>query len=154
MASPPDIGRLGLEAKAYRDTANDYTTPTWSEVTNIRDLTQNLEKGEADMSTRGSGGFRAVRGTLKNGTVEFQMLFAPSDPEFTAIQNAYFNNEILHMAFMSGDITTAGEQGLRGWFDVLNFSRSEALEEGQLVDVTMALAPALAAEPPYWYTVP
>ena len=45
--------KIGLEAKLYRNTGT-YESPSWSEMTNVRDLTLNVEKGEADVTTRGA----------------------------------------------------------------------------------------------------
>jgi len=47
--------RLGLDARLYRNTGS-YASPTWNFVQNVKDLTLNLEVGEADVSTRGTGG--------------------------------------------------------------------------------------------------
>lgn len=33
----------------------------------------NLEKGEADVTTRANNGWRATKGTLKEGSIEFEM---------------------------------------------------------------------------------
>jgi hypothetical protein len=48
-----------MEARLYRNTA-DYASPTWAEVTNVKDVTLNLEKGEVDVTTRANGGWRAT----------------------------------------------------------------------------------------------
>ena len=56
--------KLGLHAKLYRNTGSGGT-PAWNEIPNVRDVTLNLETGEADVSTRGNGGWRANIGTLK-----------------------------------------------------------------------------------------
>jgi len=66
--------RLGLQARLYRNTGT-YAVPVWEAVNNVKDLTLNLEKGEADVSTRNSNGWRATIGTLKEGSVEFQMVW-------------------------------------------------------------------------------
>lgn len=50
----------------------------------------NLEKGEADLTTRASGGWRATEGTLKDASVEFEMVWDTEDAGFTAIKDAYF----------------------------------------------------------------
>jgi hypothetical protein len=64
--------RLGLDAKLYRNTGT-YAAPVWNEVKNVKDLTLNLEAGEADVTTRGNNGWRATLATLKDGSVEFEM---------------------------------------------------------------------------------
>jgi len=70
--------RLGMDAKLYRNTG-DYATPTWVEVSNVKDVTLNLEKGEADVTTRANAGWRATVGTLKDASIEFQMVWDTVD---------------------------------------------------------------------------
>ncbi|MCC7085615.1 MAG: hypothetical protein IT427_11490 [Pirellulales bacterium] len=120
--------RLGLEAKLYRNTGT-YASPTWVEVTNVKDLTLSLEKGEADVTTRANSGWRATIGTLKDASIEFQMVWDTADANFTAIQEAFFDNTQIEFAVMDGGIAASGSQGLRATFDVLSFTRNEALEE-------------------------
>ena len=67
--------KLGLDAKLFQNTGT-YATPTWDEITNVRDLTLNLEAGEADVTTRGNAGWRATVATLKDGSIEFEMVRA------------------------------------------------------------------------------
>jgi hypothetical protein len=142
--------RLGLDCKLYRN-AGSYSSPDWREVGNVRDVTLNLEKGEADVTTRANNGWRAIAGTLKDGTVEFEMVWDTSDANFTALQSAYFGNTQVEMAVMDGNINTIGSQGLRATFEVMNFSRNEALEEAVTVSVTLRVA--RATNPPSWYKV-
>ena len=66
--------KLGMEARLYYDAAGMSADPTWTELTNVRDLTLNLEKGEADLTTRANNGWRATEGTLKDASVEFEMV--------------------------------------------------------------------------------
>ncbi len=62
--------RLGMQAKLYHGAAGASAT---SELTNVKDVTLNLETGESDVTTRASNGWRATIATLKNGSVEFTM---------------------------------------------------------------------------------
>ena len=141
---------LGLDAKAYRNTAT-WALPTWDEITNIKDVTINLEAGDADVTTRGGGGFRQSVATLKDGSVDFQMVWDTSDSDFTALKDAFFNNTSIELSFMDGAIGTAGSQGLHADFSVTNFSRSEALEEALMVDVTVKVTKS--SNTPEWLTV-
>ena len=142
--------RLGLDAKLYRNTGT-YETPTWVEMTNVKDLTLNLESGEADVSTRGAGGWRATVATLKDGSIEFEMVWDTEDAGFTAIQQAWFGNTSIEFAVMDGDITTSGSQGLRATFSITKFSRNEPLEEA--LSVSVSAKPTYAANAPEWMTV-
>jgi predicted secreted protein len=147
-----DNGILGKDCQAsYCDTLLDgsnTSTATWNAVDNIRDLTLNLDKGEADMKTRGSGGWDQTKTTFKSATVEFEMLWKPSDQAFAAIRDAYLADTEIAFAAMDGDINASGSQGLASNFEVSTFSRSEPLEEGVKVSVT--LKPSSHTE---WYEV-
>jgi len=141
--------RLGMDAKLYRNTG-DYATPVWVEVSNVKDVTLNLEKGEADVTTRANGGWRATVGTLKDASIEFQMVWDTVDAGFDAIRQAFFNNTPIEFAVMDGDITDPDSEGLRATFDIFNFTRNEALEEAILVDVS--IKPTYADNAPEWIT--
>ena len=142
--------KAGMQAKLYRNTAT-YETPTWALVPNVKDLTLNLEKGQADVTTRANSGWKASIGTLKDGGIEFEMVWDTEDEGFSAIRDAYLNDTALELAVMDGDITVAGSQGLRAAFVVTNFSRKEPLEEGISVSVTLKVA--YSENAPEWMTV-
>jgi len=143
--------KLGMEAKLYYDPAG-VSGGSWTELTNVKDLTLNLETGEADVTTRGNAGWRATVATLKDGSIEFEMVWDTTDAGFTAIKDAYFNNTAIGFAIMDGDITTTGSQGLQADFSITNFSRNEALEEAITVNVTAK--PTYSTTAPAWVTVP
>src|SRR6187455_1224412 len=119
--------KLGMEAKLYRNSGS-YASPTWAELDNVKDLTLNLEAGEADVTTRGNAGWRATIASLKDGSIEFDMVWDTADASFTAIKDAFFGGTAVEFAVMDGDIETAGSQGLRASMSITGFSRSEALE--------------------------
>ena len=143
--------KLGMEARLYRNTGT-YETPTWTEIDNVKDVTLNLETGEADVTTRANNGWRATAATLKDGSVEFEMVWDTADAGFTAVQEAYFDNTSIEFAVMDGDIATSGTQGLRATMAVTNFSRNEPLEEAITVSVT--IKPTYADNAPEWMEVP
>ena len=143
--------KLGLEAKLYRNTGT-YATPTWKEMENVKDLTLNLEASEADATTRGNGGWRATVAALKEGSIEFEMVWDTADDDFTAIQEAYFNGTEIEFAVLDGDVTVGGTQGLRATMSILKFTRTEPLEEAITVSVTAK--PTYADNPPEWMKVP
>src|SRR5574340_251704 len=95
---------LGLDAKAYRLTTGTRAAwpasgaPTDLELMgNVKDVTINLETGEADVTTRAGNGWRQTAATLKDGTVEFEMIWDPGDTDFTAIQAAWSNGTNIAM---------------------------------------------------------
>lgn len=142
--------KLGMDAKLYRNSGT-YELPTWVEIANVKDVTLNLEKNEADVTTRANNGWRATVGTLKDGSLDLEMLWDTDDAGFTAIKDAYFNGTSVEMAVMDGAIATVGTQGLRATMAVTNFSRNEPLEEAITVSVTVK--PTYAENAPEWMTV-
>jgi hypothetical protein len=132
-----------MEAKLYYGAAGATAT---TELTNVKDVTLNLETGEADVTTRGNQGWRATVATLKNGSVEFEMIWDTGDAGFGAIKDAYFNNTAIALAILDGE---SGE-GLDADFSITNFTRNEPLEEAITVSVTAK--PTYSTRAPTWAT--
>lgn len=155
--------KLGKDFILYYDedgAADGQAMPAnWIENDNVKDLTLNLEKATDDVSTRAGGDFRAVAATLSDGSTDFQMIYDPADPHFTAFNDAFFGSgtgfssaggTVIGIAVMDGDITTAGSQGLVADMMVTNFTVTENLEESGKVDVTVQ--PTFSAFTTIWFT--
>ena len=105
-------------------------------MTNVRDVTLTMEAGEADITTRGNSGWRATAPTLRECTVEFEMIWKPGDTGFDAIKTAFLTNATVDLTVLD----QTGGQGPKGLFGITSFSRNEALEEAITVNVTAKLA--------------
>lgn len=136
--------RLGMEAVLNFKASGQGGGGSWSELSNVRDVTLSLETGEADVTTRANSGWRATVATLKEASVEFEMVWDSADTGFTAIKNAYINNGVIGLQVLDGP---AGE-GLQADFMITAFSRSESLEEAITVSVTAKVT--YSATPPSW----
>ena len=77
----PQTFLLGMNAKIYQGAAgaSGDAFDDLTELSNVKDVTLNLEAGEADATTRANGGWRATASTLRECSAEFQMLWKPSD---------------------------------------------------------------------------
>lgn len=142
---------LGANCKLYRNTGT-YSTPVWSEVNIVKDLTLNLEAGEADTTTRAANGWATAIAALKKGTVEFGVIWSPGNANFDAFRRAFFDSTLVDLMVMDGDIT--GDElvsGLRAEMAVLNFSRSEQLTEA--VSAAVKCQPGFSAHAPTWVTL-
>jgi len=141
--------KLGLSAKLYRDTGS-----AWDEVTNVKDLSLTLEKGEADVSTRGNNGWKASIAALKDAAVEFNMVYDLADTDLTAIRDSFLNNTAVRFLVLDGalDVAAAGSQGLKASFMVTSFKLPQNLEEAQMVEVVMK--PTYSTTAPTWVTSP
>ncbi len=131
---------LGMNAGLYQGTAGETDPLAMSEVDNVRDVTLTLEAGEADITTRGNSGWRATAPTLRECTVEFQMVWRPGDEVFDAIKTAFLTAGTVALAVLDQKVDVAGAQGPLGDFSITNFSRNESLEEAIVADVTAKLA--------------
>ena len=138
--------KLGDEMKLYLCAAGIGGTPEWTEVPIVKDVTLSHSKGEADVSTRGGGGWKQTVGAMKEATIEFEMVWDTEDAAFQAVKDAYFDDTILGLAVMDGPIDENGSEGL--WADcaILKFERNEPLENAVTVNVT--------AKPTYSANVP
>jgi hypothetical protein len=146
---------LGKDCKLYfGDVPLDGVTETaatmdWTELDNALDVNLNLSTGEADITTRANNGWKATAATLKEGSIEFEMLWKPTDAGFAAIIAAWLAGSEIPIAALDGAITVEGKKGLVSNCSVTNFSRSEPLEEAVKASVT--LKPSSFTE---WYVVP
>ena len=124
---------LGMDAKLYHGAAG---TTAATEMGNVKDVTLTLEAGEADVTTRANAGWRATAPTLRECTVEFEMVWDPTDAGFTAIKNAFLSAGLIALKVLD----QAAGQGPDGDFAITSFSRNEALEEAITVSVTAKLS--------------
>lgn len=144
--------RLGIEGKLYRNVGT-YAAPEWREVSNVRDLTLTLEKDEVDTTSRANAGWKAFRYTLRNVSIEFDMLWDSSDTDLQFFLNAFLNSgTVIECAVLDGPITISGSQGLRASFEVGRFTRNEPM--GDVMTVNILLRPTNASNPPDWIVVP
>lgn len=143
--------KLGQDCKLYYCAAGIGGTPVWLELGNVRQVTTNMQKGETDVTTRGNNGWKASVGTLKEASIEFEMVWDPGNAGFTAIQTAYMNNTAIGIAAMDGPIATSGSQGLWADCSVINFTRDEPLEGAVTAKVT--LKPTYSANAANWHTI-
>ena len=146
----------GLDAAFMYDSGglivSDPALNTWVEATNVRDATLNGETGTADGSTRANS-FRQIEPTLKDGTVDVQLKWLTSDLFFQAVRNAWLNRTKLALYVADANPNTLGSgeksEGLAFNAYVVNFSRSEPLEDIVVADVSFANGD----EEAQWYTV-
>lgn len=141
---------LGYQAKAYINTAAG-ATPTWAEVDIIRNVTLNLEKGEADVTTRGAKGWKEVVPTLKEATIDTEIVWDTTHTIFAKLLDAFLNDTNLEFLFLDGEVTAQGSQGLRAVCGIFKFSRDEQLDGALIANVS--LKPTYGAVKPSWHIV-
>jgi len=119
------------------------------------DITLNLSKAEADVTTRASNGWRQSVGTLKDGEVSFDVLYNPANPiaytdPFQNLLAAWLYDYPICLAVMDQAYDTVGAQGFYADFTVITFEKQEALEDAQKVSVSCKPTPSVLV--PQWVT--
>lgn len=127
----------GKDFKLYRNTDSPYdNSPTWREVVNVRDVTENVEAALADASIRGSI-FRQQVSTLLDLSMDVQMVYDDSDTDLEAYEDAFYDRTYVETLALDGDINTIGSKGVRFMAQVTKFSNPQALEDVGLIDMTL-----------------
>lgn len=136
---------LGLKCKAYCGpeglTFEQLVIPA-NEMTLLRSATLNLTKATADVTTRGST-WRLTQGTLKEASVEGEIIMVAGARDSTMFSNAFLQDMNLSMFISDGY-----GKGLFGDFSVNNLSQSQPLEDVVVANYTVA--PTLTDRFPEW----
>ena len=117
----PEV-RLGLDATLTVD---------GTVISNCKDLTISLEKAEADATTRDNNGWRATVGTLKDASIEFQVVNKDGDTAFADLQTLYMSGDPVDV-----EISDVGAS-LVLTCEVMQFNVTQNLEEAIVADVTL-----------------
>lgn len=132
---------LGKNAKFYfSDTLlaadNDSSENDWTVVGNVRDLSLSIDMGEADVTARDGDGWEQIAGTLKSGSLEFEMVWRPGDAAFAAVLEALLAGEEIALMALDQDKDTPGAQGLASNFTVTSARKGEELRNAQILSIT------------------
>jgi hypothetical protein len=143
--------KFGFDAKLYYCAAGIGGTPTWTELSGVKNVTLNLQGKEVDVTTRANGGFTATDIALMDASIEFELPMDPADAGYQASETAFFGRSLLGLAVMSGNVVTPGSRGLWADCKITQFNREESLEDAQVVKVTAK--PTHSANAPLWKVV-
>tara|TARA_B110000444_G_C18429325_1_gene406053 strand:+ start:122 stop:538 length:417 start_codon:yes stop_codon:yes gene_type:complete len=121
--------KLGMDGEiSYATTWNGTYTP----LGNVKDVTFNLETADADVTIRSNGGWRGKVTSLKEASLEFDMVWDTTDTGFDDIKDAFLGNEIVFFKVLD----ETGGSGLHAAFSIISFGRNETMEEAQTSSVT------------------
>ncbi|MBA3936832.1 MAG: hypothetical protein H0X38_05170 [Planctomycetes bacterium] len=140
--------KLGLNAVCYFKVGGVASSGDWLPLSTLKDLTLTLEAGEADVTTRAANGWRLKIATLKEASIEGELLYDSADAGFTAVKNAYFSNALIGILALDGPLAVAGNEGLQCDASVLSFTREEKLEDA--LSAKIKLVPTYSTSPPSW----
>lgn len=113
--------KTGITCKAFVRSSGNYGTPTWTELSIINDLTQNLTANEGEANARASVIDLSVITSIGlnwTGTMK-----KDASATWTLIYEALLEGAPLDMLFLDGGSTTNNTTGFRA--DVQVFDTSE-----------------------------
>jgi predicted secreted protein len=145
---------LGLDCKLYLCTGGIGATPGAAEgveVVNARSVKVPLSKTEADVSTRGGGGWKAAVGATKEASIDFDLLFVEGDPNYDTLLDSYNNGTLVGVRAAKGDPAVAGTECFEADCEVMKMDGPEELD-GAII-VAVSLKPTFSADPPRTFTV-
>lgn len=142
---------LGLACKAYYNTAT-YGSPSWSEWSCFRDVQLNFAKGKADFKSRGTGGWAANRGAIKDVDVTAEAVYDSSDAGIQKLQDGFDNGTKIDCLFLDGAVNATGSKGWRIQCECVKLAEKEPMENSKMVDVELCITYD-TAHPPARYTV-
>ena len=147
MTQSYTLGRNGKlyvgETLPMAATIEAYTTALTAAVgasgiiSNARDVNVNLSKESLDATTRENDGWSQTAPGLKDGTIEFDMLWKPTDPNFSLLRDAWLNDTEVFAAALDGAYDTVGSQGPAGAFVCTGFKRAEPVRDLMVASVTL-----------------
>lgn len=109
----------------------------WTKLGNVMNVTLTMPKGESDATVRANNGYRATVPTLKDATLEFEMVWDDQDENLDTIRSAYFGDTILGVRVLDED--TSGGEGLQADMMITEFSIDQSLEEVIKLSVSMKI---------------
>jgi hypothetical protein len=111
-----------------------------------------MEVGEADATIRGNVGWRATMPTIRDASIEFDMVWDTDDDDIGPLRLAFLNRTSIEFAVMDRPINQSGAQGLRVICMITQFNRNEGLEE--VITVSIVAKPTYTTDAPSWLIVP
>lgn len=128
------VKQIGLDMKLYW---NDdvYASPSWTLITNVRDLTGPDSMTEADVSRRASG-MKQTEPALRDISIDWEMVYDETDAGFIEIRDRYYARTMIELALANDAIATVGTEYLRVECKIVKFERSEPLEGANTYAVT------------------
>ena len=127
--------KRGIDCKFYRNTGS-VGTPTWNEVTKLRDLSRSLQKGESEAGARDSS-WELFIGTRKRLEITGNMVADRVADDYDAIEGYYEDDTVVDFAMSDGSISSSGSHYLRFEGEVFAFDQGEPLDGHVTNDITI-----------------
>lgn len=127
--------KLGKNAKLYYRSAGNFASPTWTEISSIRDLTLDTTWDRAEANSRASSvkkGAKTLLGIGFTGSIKS----SDTDAAFTAVVTALLSpSDVLDVLVLNGSDSTNGARGFRYEADVYQGNENQDITTAIYLDV-------------------
>ena len=149
-------GSTGRAWRIYRNT-NTFASPSWTAVTERKDISLTITKDEIE-SLRDGSEFKEYLKGYKDMAVSFGIKYTRNNANHVAFRTDFFLDTDAHfdLLILDGAVTTSGAQGIRMVCALFQFDHAAALTEES--EVELSFKPTYAEESGSaivsdWYTV-
>jgi hypothetical protein len=104
------------------------SSPTFTEVPGVQNVNLNLSKNESDVSVRGAGGIKLIRGAQKDVSIDVTYPYVRGDTVREALFTAWWNGTHVGVAALDGPIASALSKGFAMDMEVISASLPEPIE--------------------------
>ena len=122
---------------AYKHGLDCTLTVDSVEIENAKDVTLNIEAGDADVTTRAAQGWRMHLPTLMDASIEFELLTGGADG--TKLATLFNSGAAVDVVVGGGNVSFTAKMV------VTNFGGSQPLEDAESVSVTLRPAPVTSS---------
>jgi len=133
------LGKDGLLAVSA--TAFSEGTPSYSTVSGVTNVDLGIDVDTDDVTTRGSGGFRAYVPTLKDVEITLEMPWDTAATGYLILRDSWVNGSPIAVKCYDGTVVGTAV-GVIGDFYVTKMERSEPLDGAMRASVTLKPAPS------------
>lgn len=133
------MGKLGIDCKAYYRSGGNYASPTWTEITAVRDATLNVPWDLVDAPSRGSRVKEQMK-TILGLDCDLSVKASDTDTGFIALWDAAVGQASVDMLFLNGGTSQNGARGFR--YHALITSANEDQGIGNAVYQEMKAVPS------------
>jgi hypothetical protein len=138
--------KYGFKGTINNNTGS-YGTPTWSAISNVRDVMVNADPEKFDASTRAGNGIKQYEPTLIDLGVTGKIRSDETDTNgFVAIETAFLTRASMDLMILDGAATVSGSRGYR--FDAKVFKFGEDQNLGGVNFREFEFAPCVSANAP------
>lgn len=140
--------KTGRETKTYYSTNGIGGTPTWVQLTLVRNPQLDLSGDEAEVDDQSSEYTRYKVGQFK-APLTLEITRKVGQAGYLALRNAFLTRAIIGIAFCSGDMATEGEEVWMCDYVVTAFPVGGGLSDTHVVSVKLQPAADSANAPSF-----